>query len=70
MRHTCDMVTRFYITMTSQNDVWLARGCSLFIFPRGWYGVREIEFSYMGQTAKTTGVLMGHYCIKRRATRF
>ena len=27
--------------------------CSIFIFPAGWYGVCEIQFSHMGKTAET-----------------
>ena len=26
-----------------------ACGCSLFVFPMGWYGVCEIEMSYMSK---------------------
>ena len=38
--------------MTSPIDVRLACGCSLFIFPAGWYWVCEIEFSHMGENSR------------------
>ena len=48
-RKSCEMVTSFYIAMTSQIDVWPACGCLFFIFPHMLVRVCEIELSHIGK---------------------
>ena len=69
-RKTCPFITerllmgRKEFKSNKQNDVTCppACGCSIFVFPTGWYAVYEIEFSRMGKISGNFDLVCKNYC--------